>query len=36
MPEVRSTERNKENVGEHSGENKWKMALQEDACTIAM
>jgi len=35
MPEDRSTERNKKNEGEHSGENKIKMAREEDAWTIA-
>jgi len=36
MPEDRSTERNKKNEGQHSGENKRKMAREEDAWTIAM
>ena len=31
----RSTERNKKNEGQHSGENKRKMAREEDAWTIA-
>ena len=31
----RSTERNKKNEGQHSGENKRKMAQEEDAWTIA-
>ena len=30
-----STERNKKNEGQHSGENKRKMAREEDAWTIA-
>ena len=34
-PEDRSTERNKKNEGQHSGENKRKMAREEDAWTIA-
>jgi len=32
---ARSTERNKKNEGQHSGENKRKMARQEDEWTIA-
>jgi len=35
MPQDRSTERNKKNVGQHSGENKRKMALEEDAWAVA-
>jgi len=35
MPEDRSTERNEKNKGEYSGENKRKMARQEDAWTNA-
>ena len=35
MPENRSIERNKKNEGQHSGENKRKMAREEDAWTIA-
>ena len=35
MPEDRSTERNKKNEGQHSGENKRKMTRQEDAWRIA-
>ena len=35
MPEDRSTERKKKNEGQHSGENKRKMAREEDAWTIA-
>jgi hypothetical protein len=35
MPQEGSTERNKKNEGEHSGENKRKMARKEDAWTIA-
>jgi hypothetical protein len=35
MPEDKSTERNEKNEGEHSGENKRKMARQEDAWTMA-
>ena len=34
-PEDRSTERNKKNEGQHSGENKRKMAREEDAWTTA-
>jgi len=34
MPEDRSTERNKKNIGQHSGENERKMAPEEDARTI--
>jgi len=33
MPDDRSTERNKKNEGQHSGENKRKMAREEDAWT---
>jgi len=36
MPQDRSTGRNKKNRGPHSGENKRKMAMEEDAWTIAM
>jgi len=36
MPEDRSTERNEKSKGQYSGENKRKMARQEDAWTIAM
>jgi hypothetical protein len=35
MPQDRSTERNKKNEEEYSGENKRKMAREEDAWTIA-
>ena len=35
MPQDRSTERNKKNGGQHSEENKRKMAREEDAWTIA-
>ena len=35
MPQDRSTERNKKYEGQHSGENKRKMAGEEDAWTIA-
>jgi len=35
MPEDRSTDRNKKNKGHHGGENKRKMAREEDAWTIA-
>jgi len=35
MPEDRSTERNKINEGQRSGENKKKMAWEEDAWIIA-
>jgi hypothetical protein len=35
MPQDRSTERNKKNEGQHSGENKRKMAREEDAWTMA-
>ena len=35
MPDDRSRERNKKNEGQHSGENKRKMAREEDAWTIA-
>jgi len=31
MPEDINTERNKKNEGQHSGENKRKMAREEDA-----
>jgi hypothetical protein len=34
MSEDRSTEINEKNEGQHSGENKRKMARQEDAWTI--
>jgi len=34
MPEDRSTERNKKNEGQRNGENKRKMAREEDAWTI--
>jgi hypothetical protein len=35
MPQDRSTERNKKYEGKHSGENKRKMAREEDALKIA-
>jgi len=35
MPEDRSTERNKKNEGQYRGENKRKMARQEDPWTVA-
>jgi hypothetical protein len=35
MPQDRSTERNKKDEIEHSGENKRKMAREENAWTIA-
>jgi len=35
MPENRSTERKKKNKGQNSGENKRKMAREEDAWIIA-
>jgi len=35
MPEDRSTEINEKNEGQHSGENKRKMARQEDAWITA-
>jgi hypothetical protein len=35
MPQDRSTERNKKNVGQHNEENKRKEAQEEDAWTIA-
>jgi len=35
MPEDRSTERNKKNEGQHSGENKRKMVREEYAWAIA-
>jgi len=35
MYEDISSERDKKNEGQHSGENKRKMAREEDACTIA-
>jgi len=35
MAEDRKTERNKKSERQHSGENKRKMALEEDAWTIA-
>jgi len=35
MPEDRSTERNEKCKGQYGGENKRKMARQEDAWTIA-
>ena len=35
MPQDRSTERNKKSEGHHGGENKRKMAREEDAWTIA-
>jgi hypothetical protein len=35
MLQGRSTERNKKNEGELSGENKRKITLEEDAWTIA-
>jgi hypothetical protein len=35
MAKDRSTERNKKYEGEHRGENKRKMAQEEDAWTIA-
>jgi len=31
MPQDRSTERNKKNEGQHSGENERQMAREEDA-----
>ena len=36
MPQDRRKGRNKKNKGKHSGENKRKMANEEDAWTIAM
>jgi len=35
MSQDRSTEINKKNVGQHGGENKRKLALEEDAWAIA-
>jgi len=35
MSQDRSTERKKKNHGHHSGENKRKMAREEDAWTVA-
>jgi len=35
MPEDRSTERNEKSKGQYVGENKRKMARQEDAWTIS-
>jgi len=35
MPQDKNTERNKKNEGQHRGENKRKMAMEEDAWTIA-
>jgi hypothetical protein len=35
MPQDRRTERNKKYEGQHSGENKRKMAREEDAWTFA-
>jgi hypothetical protein len=35
MPQDRSTERNEKNEGQYSGENKKKIAQEEDARTIA-
>jgi hypothetical protein len=35
MPQDRSTERNKKNEGQHNGENKRKMAREEDAWAVA-
>jgi len=35
MIQDRRKERNKKNEGQHSGENKTKMAMEEDASTIA-
>jgi hypothetical protein len=35
MPKDRSTVRNEKNEGQHSGENKRKMAREEDAWAIA-
>jgi hypothetical protein len=36
MPQNRNTERNKKNEGQQNGENKLKMAREEDAWAIAM